>query len=151
MAVEGIFAGFVNGWYITAVFAVLGKRAIGFNVGCWVRVCLWKSSGADLNKFYMFKRKNPPPSPKRLPITGNFDQLGSAPHRSLQSLARKHGPIMLQQLGGVPVIVASSADLAREIMRTHDLVFSNRPKSSITFRLMYESKDKHKRTQDFFE
>ncbi|KAM7481559.1 hypothetical protein LguiB_006142 [Lonicera macranthoides] len=88
------------------------------------------------------ERKNPPPSPKRLPITGNFDQLGSAPHRSLESLARKHGPIMLQQLGGVPVIVASSADLAREIMRTHDLVFSNRPKQSIISRLLYESKDK---------
>ncbi|KAM7481573.1 hypothetical protein LguiB_006156 [Lonicera macranthoides] len=87
------------------------------------------------------KRKNRPPSPKRLPIIGNFHQLGSAPHRSLQSLARKHGPIMLQQLGSVPVIVASSADSAREIMRIHDLVFSNRPKSSITSRLTYESKD----------
>ncbi|KAM7479835.1 hypothetical protein LguiA_028048 [Lonicera macranthoides] len=48
---------------------------------------------------------------------------------------------MLLHLGSVPVIVASSADSAREIMRTHDLVFSNRPKSSITSRLMYESKD----------
>ncbi|XP_019167178.1 PREDICTED: cytochrome P450 71A3-like [Ipomoea nil] len=48
---------------------------------------------------------------------------------------------MLLQFGSVPVLVASSSDVAREIMKDHDLIFSDRPKSSITDRLLYGSKD----------
>ncbi|XP_059645441.1 cytochrome P450 736A117-like [Cornus florida] len=85
--------------------------------------------------------KHLPPSPPKLPIIGNFHQLDSLPHRSLRSLAQRHGPLMLIHLGSAPALIASSPNTAREIIKTHDLVFLNRPKSKITERLFYDYKD----------
>ncbi|XP_057804240.1 cytochrome P450 71A6-like [Salvia miltiorrhiza] len=86
-------------------------------------------------------RKRLPPSPNKLPIIGNLHQLGKFPHRSLQSLSHRYGPLMLLHLGRVPVLVASSAAAAREITKEQDLIFSNRPKLSSPDRLIYCSKD----------
>lgn len=66
-------------------------------------------------------RKNLPPSPSRLPVLGNFHQLGLLPHRNLQSLAHKHGPIMLLHFESVPTLLLSSADAAREVMKIQEL------------------------------
>ncbi|XP_060204544.1 cytochrome P450 71A4-like [Lycium barbarum] len=82
-----------------------------------------------------------PPSPRKLPIIGNLHQLGSHPHRSLHKLSEKYGPVMLLHLGSKPVLVASSAEAARDILKIHDLVCSNRPNSSIANGLLYGSKD----------
>ena len=81
------------------------------------------------------------PSPTKLPIIGNLHQLGSHPHRSLHELSNKYGPVMLLHLGSKPVIVVSSAEVACDIMKTHDLVWLNRLKSSIADGLLYGSTD----------
>ncbi|PRQ17185.1 putative psoralen synthase [Rosa chinensis] len=82
-----------------------------------------------------------PPSPPRLPILGNLHQLGKRPHRSLQQLAQHHGELIMLHFGSRPVLIVSSADAAREIMKTNDLIFSNKPKLTIIDRLLYEGKD----------
>ncbi|CAJ2678516.1 unnamed protein product [Trifolium pratense] len=86
-------------------------------------------------------QKNSLPSPPRLPLLGNLHQLGLLPHRSLQNLSHKYGPLMLLYFGKVPVLVISSADAARKVMKTYDLVFSDRPQSKIFDILFYGFKD----------
>ncbi|XP_057787920.1 cytochrome P450 71A8-like [Salvia miltiorrhiza] len=86
-------------------------------------------------------KRKVPPSPSKLPIIGNLHQLGSLLHRDLHSLAQKHGPLMLLHLGSVPVLIVSSADLAREIFRTHDLIFADRATFKATKKLLYGCKD----------
>ncbi|KAH7652973.1 Premnaspirodiene oxygenase protein [Dioscorea alata] len=51
-------------------------------------------------------------------------------YRIVHGLAAKHGPIMHLYLGHIPTIIISSPDLALEIFKTHDIVFSNRPTSA---------------------
>lgn len=69
-----------------------------------------------------------PPSPWALPLIGHLHHLaGALPHRAMRDLAARHGPVMLLRLGGLPVVVASSADAAREVMKTRDLEFATRP------------------------
>ncbi|KAJ1690422.1 hypothetical protein LUZ63_014577 [Rhynchospora breviuscula] len=82
-----------------------------------------------------------PPSPPKLPLIGNLHQLGHLPHRSLQDMSKKYGPIMLLQLGNVPTLVISSADMAAEVLKAQDHIFSSRPGLKVPKRLFYGGKD----------
>ncbi|KAI4353844.1 hypothetical protein L6164_002767 [Bauhinia variegata] len=85
--------------------------------------------------------KGLPPSPAKFPIIGNLHQLGLYPHRTLRTLAQRYGSLIFIHLGRVPVLVVSSADVACEVMKTHDLVFANRPRRKMSDVLLYGSKD----------
>jgi len=74
------------------------------------------------------RKYNLPPGPRPWPVIGNLHLIGSLPHRSLYGLAARHGPLMSLRFGSVPVVVASSVDAARFVLRTHDTAFIDRPK-----------------------
>uniref|UniRef100_A0ACD5UXS9 Uncharacterized protein n=1 Tax=Avena sativa TaxID=4498 RepID=A0ACD5UXS9_AVESA len=86
---------------------------------------------------YVFSRRgsrkalNLPPGPRGWPVLGSLGTLAGAlpPHRALAALAARHGPLMHLRLGSYHAIVASSADTARLVLKTHDLAFADRPRT----------------------
>jgi hypothetical protein len=70
-----------------------------------------------------------PPGPWQLPVIGSMHHLVRVlPHRALRDLARAHGPLMMLRLGQTPLLVASSKEAARAVLKTHDTNFATRPK-----------------------
>ena len=75
------------------------------------------------------KRKlNLPPGPRPWPVIGNLNLIGALPHRSVHELSKRYGPLMSLRFGSFPVVVGSSVDAARSILKTHDLAFIDRPR-----------------------
>ena len=68
-----------------------------------------------------------PPGPRGYPVVGALPLLGRAPHRSLAALARLHGPIMHLTLGRQSVVVASTPEAARLLLKEHGGSFLDRP------------------------
>ncbi|RVW70428.1 Cytochrome P450 83B1 [Vitis vinifera] len=89
------------------------------------------------------RRRTPlPPGPPGLPLIGNLLQLDkSAPHIYLWRLSKQYGPLMILRLGFVPTLVVSSARMAKEVMKTHDLEFSGRPSLLGLQKLSYNGLD----------
>ncbi|KAJ4724516.1 putative Cytochrome P450 [Melia azedarach] len=84
--------------------------------------------------FFLLQRKNKiktsrlPPGPKGLPIIGNLHQFDSLkPHHYFFKLSRKYGPLVSCYLGFVPILIVSSAEMAKQVLQIQDLQFCNRP------------------------
>ena len=73
---------------------------------------------------------NPPPGPKPWPIIGNLNLIGELPHQSLHKLSKIYGPIMQLKFGSYNVVVASSSEMAKQILKTYDHVFATRPQTA---------------------
>ncbi|XP_062203038.1 premnaspirodiene oxygenase-like [Phragmites australis] len=70
-----------------------------------------------------------PPGPRNLPVIGSAHRLvNTLAHRALRDMANVHGPLMHLRVGQVPVVVVTSKELARDVLKTHDANFATRPK-----------------------
>ncbi|KAL3498416.1 hypothetical protein ACH5RR_041148 [Cinchona calisaya] len=83
-----------------------------------------------------------PPGPMKLPLFGNIHNLiGGLPHYVLRDLAKKYGPLMHLQLGEVPAIVVTSAEMAKEVLVTNDPAFAGRPERLAPKIIWYNQED----------
>ncbi|KAK5824814.1 trimethyltridecatetraene synthase-like [Gossypium arboreum] len=93
----------------------------------------WLASLAFLSKIFndwRCKQLRFPPGPKPWPIIGNLNLIGSLPHQSLHKLSQRYGPLMQLKFGSYPVVVASSAVMAKEFLKKHDHIFASRPQTA---------------------
>ncbi|OIT40690.1 PREDICTED: premnaspirodiene oxygenase-like [Nicotiana attenuata] len=109
----------------------------------FLSLLLLLSSLVILVRQWRNKNQRLPPGPWRLPLIGSLHHLigRDVPHRTLRSLAQKYGPLMYLQLGQVPTIIVSSPSIAKQVVKTHDLAFCNRPQSTSTNIIFYNQKD----------
>lgn len=70
-----------------------------------------------------------PPSPPSLPIIGHLHLISTQLPKSLQTLSRRYGPLMQISIGSATHVVVSNASAAKEILKTHDINFSNKYES----------------------
>ncbi|PWA86053.1 cytochrome P450 (chloroplast) [Artemisia annua] len=73
-----------------------------------------------------------PPSPFALPIIGHLHLLvlSPSPHRAFHKLSIRYGPVFRLYLGSTPCVVVSSPETAKEIFKTHDYAFLDKPHNS---------------------
>ncbi|KAJ9540816.1 hypothetical protein OSB04_027322 [Centaurea solstitialis] len=83
-----------------------------------------------------------PPAPPTLPFIGNTHQLLTKNlNRTLWQLAQKYGPVMLIHMGSKPLLVISSSEMTREVLKTHQESLSTRHSNEGTKRLTYNLSD----------
>ncbi|KAK4406000.1 cytochrome [Sesamum angolense] len=82
-----------------------------------------------------------PPGPPGLPFFGNLLQYDpSNLHLRLAKLSEKYGPLMSMTLVGKPMIIISSARVAKEALKHNDLAFSSRPSFICSRKLTYNNR-----------
>ncbi|XP_076953912.1 putative (S)-N-methylcoclaurine 3'-hydroxylase isozyme 2 [Bidens hawaiensis] len=70
--------------------------------------------------------KNLPPGPRPWPIIGNIHQIAKNPHLAAAKFANEYGPLISLRLGTQFLVVASSAEAAKEVLKTQDRLLSGR-------------------------
>ncbi|PIA56563.1 hypothetical protein AQUCO_00700720v1 [Aquilegia coerulea] len=82
-----------------------------------------------------------PPSPKELPIIGHLHLLNNTPHQTFHNLCARYGPLIHLRLGSVICIIASTPELAKELLITNGHTFASRPVNIAINLLTYNSVD----------
>ncbi|KAK1292090.1 Cytochrome P450 93A1 [Acorus calamus] len=100
-------------------------------------VTLWLASTLLIRRLTSNRRHRLPPGPFPIPLIGHLPHLGTLPHRSLHRLSASYGPIISLRLGSSPLIAVNSTSAACEVFKTHDIAFSDRPRSYASFRYSY--------------
>ncbi|XP_004150165.1 cytochrome P450 93A2 [Cucumis sativus] len=104
---------------------------------------IWLVSTLTIRLIFAKNKHNShlPPSPFALPIIGHLHLLGPLPHKAFHKLSNRHGPLMHLRLGSVPCVVVSSPETAKQVLKTQESSFSNRPHLSAVDYLTYGSAD----------
>jgi hypothetical protein len=73
-----------------------------------------------------------PPGPPAWPIIGNMYLIakGGLLHHVLAGLAEQYGPLMTLKLGSYTAVVATSAKMAKEILKTQNQYFCSRSETA---------------------
>ncbi|KDP24588.1 hypothetical protein JCGZ_25504 [Jatropha curcas] len=82
-----------------------------------------------------------PPSPRALPIIGHMHLLGPIPHQAFHRLSTRYGPLIYFFIGSKPCVLASTPEIAKEILKDNESNFMNRPKVANLDYLTYGSAD----------
>ncbi|KAK7268453.1 hypothetical protein RIF29_21151 [Crotalaria pallida] len=79
-----------------------------------------------------------PPGPSLLTILENLQEFWKKPQQTMAKLANVYGPIMLLKFGQSTNVIISSPDMAKEVLQTHDLLFSDRTIPEVVTSLNHE-------------
>ncbi|CAI0378876.1 unnamed protein product [Linum tenue] len=102
---------------------------------------------AAANRFTISKPSiltNLPAGPATLPFLGNVHNLifsSSDLHRALHRLSLKHGPLFPLKLGQISIVIVSSPELAKEILKDHDITFAQRAPLLFPGLIFYDCSD----------
>nr|GEZ66556.1 cytochrome P450 93A3 [Tanacetum cinerariifolium] len=103
---------------------------------CLITILIWAICNSKRAKSHL------PPTPFTLPIIGHLHLLARIPHQAFYKLSLQHGPVYRLYLGYVPCVVICSAEAAKEILKTNENSFLNRPQNNSALAyLTYGSKD----------
>ncbi|KAJ8530781.1 hypothetical protein K7X08_023662 [Anisodus acutangulus] len=95
-----------------------------------------------LPKFKNGGKNTLPPGPVGLPFIGNLHQYDTlTPHIYFWKLSKKHGKIFSLKLASAQMVVVSSVKLAKEVLKTQDLVYCSRPSILCQQKLSYNGRD----------
>nr|AIN25421.1 beta-amyrin 24-hydroxylase CYP93E9 [Phaseolus vulgaris] len=93
----------------------------------------------------IFKRsqgmKLPPGPPISIPLLGNAPYLRAVLHQALYKLSLRYGPLIHITIGSKNVVVASSPETAKQILKTSEEAFCNRPLMIASESLTYGAAD----------
>uniref|UniRef100_A0A7N0RH58 Cytochrome P450 n=1 Tax=Kalanchoe fedtschenkoi TaxID=63787 RepID=A0A7N0RH58_KALFE len=117
-----------------SVFSPIAITYASAGLIVWLTASLWLRRGRREASF--------PPGPRPWPVIGNLNLLiNRLIHQSLHKLSETYGPIMKLKFGSSDVVVISSPEMAKEILKTHDSSFAARPRLAIGKYLLYNSSD----------
>ncbi|KAG6415455.1 hypothetical protein SASPL_122866 [Salvia splendens] len=94
---------------------------------------------AALTRIFLRKKERFPPGPFPLPVIGHLHLLGPRLHQTFHDLSQRYGPLMQLRLGSINCVVTSSPELAKECLKTQEMVFSSRKHSTAIDIVTYDS------------
>nr|XP_043633879.1 cytochrome P450 84A1-like [Erigeron canadensis] len=90
---------------------------------------------------FQIRRKSYPPGPRGWPLIGIMLKMDQLTHRGLAKLAAKYGGLLHFRAGSIHMMVVSSPQVAQEVLKVQDNIFSNRPSTVAIRYLTYGQAD----------